>query len=54
MDEAVSNGAAVQYREVMDHESSLFNGYFEPGCIYLDGGVASGFETVVPNDYRHG
>merc|ERR550534_514791 len=36
IDEAVANGAMVQYREVMDHETSLFNGYFEPGAIYLD------------------
>jgi len=35
----------------MDHETSLFNGYFEPGAIYLDGGFASGFQTVIPNDY---
>ncbi|XP_071439636.1 gelsolin, cytoplasmic [Hetaerina americana] len=42
-------GAPVQYREVQDHESSLFLSHFPSGVRYMPGGVASGFHHVDPN-----
>ena len=49
-------GTAVQYRQVQNHESSLFTSYFS-GIQYLEGGAASGFTHVeavveVPRLYR--
>uniref|UniRef100_A0A667YD41 Gelsolin n=1 Tax=Myripristis murdjan TaxID=586833 RepID=A0A667YD41_9TELE len=43
-------GAPVQYREVQNHESQTFTGYFKPGLRYMKGGVASGFRHVVTNE----
>jgi gelsolin len=50
-------GTAVQYRQVQNHESSLFTSYFPNGVQYMEGGTASGFthvETIVevPRLYR--
>ncbi|XP_042370879.1 gelsolin-like [Plectropomus leopardus] len=45
-------GAPIQYREVQDHESSTFSGYFKTGLKYMKGGVASGFKHVVTNDVQ--
>lgn len=43
------NGAPIQHREVQDHESQLFLGYYKNGIRYLPGGVASGFKSVETN-----
>lgn len=43
------HGAPVQHREVQDHESQLFLGYFKNGVRYTPGGVASGFNQVEIN-----
>ncbi|XP_030607200.1 scinderin like b [Archocentrus centrarchus] len=43
-------GGPVQYREVQNHESNTFMGYFKSGIKYQKGGVASGFKHVVTND----
>ncbi|KAJ3364874.1 hypothetical protein GGF31_008883 [Allomyces arbusculus] len=40
------HGVPVQYREIQGYESSLFTGIF-PRVQFLDGGVASGFKSVV-------
>jgi len=50
MDDGVANGAAVQHRECQNYESKTFNGYFKK-LIYQDGGHASGFNHVIPNDF---
>ncbi|KAH8294598.1 hypothetical protein KR018_000155 [Drosophila ironensis] len=43
------NGAPVQHREVQDHESQLFLGYFKNGVRYEQGGVGTGFKHVETN-----
>ncbi|KAM6948610.1 LOW QUALITY PROTEIN: scinderin like b [Aplochiton taeniatus] len=43
-------GGPVQFREVQNHESITFMGYFKSGLKYQKGGVASGFQHVVTND----
>uniref|UniRef100_A0AAX7U5J2 HP domain-containing protein n=1 Tax=Astatotilapia calliptera TaxID=8154 RepID=A0AAX7U5J2_ASTCA len=41
----------IQYREVQDHESDTFKGYFKQGIIYKKGGVASGMRHTETNTY---
>ncbi|XP_028261392.1 advillin isoform X2 [Parambassis ranga] len=41
----------VQHREVQDHESDAFKGYFKQGIIYKKGGVASGMKHIETNTY---
>lgn len=41
----------IQYREVMGHESPLFQSYFSE-MIYMDGGIESGFRKVKPEEYK--
>lgn len=43
-------GVPVQYREVQEHETSKFLAYFAGGVRYMDGGVASGFKHVDPDE----
>ncbi|KAI3645776.1 hypothetical protein MP228_008704 [Amoeboaphelidium protococcarum] len=47
----VLKGAAVQHREVQGHESNLFLSYFKQFKT-LNGGVASGFNQVKPEEYQ--
>ncbi|XP_061840737.1 advillin [Nerophis lumbriciformis] len=41
----------IQHREVQDHESDAFRGYFKLGIIYKKGGVASGMRHTESNTY---
>ncbi|TKS71502.1 Advillin p92 [Collichthys lucidus] len=41
----------VQHREVQDHESDAFRGYFKNGIIIKKGGVASGMRHTETNTY---
>ncbi|OQR93077.1 villin-like protein [Achlya hypogyna] len=51
LDESLGGGP-IQYRECQGHESELFMSYFKAtGLEYLSGGVASGFNTVVRDQY---
>lgn len=43
------NGAAVQHREALGHESSQFTQLFPSGLQYKEGGVGSGFNHVITN-----
>ncbi|XP_013178934.1 PREDICTED: gelsolin-like [Papilio xuthus] len=43
------NGAAIQHRETLGHESQQFLSLFRPAIRYIDGGAASGFNHVVTN-----
>ncbi|TRY86603.1 hypothetical protein DNTS_018585 [Danionella cerebrum] len=51
LDEFLGSGP-VQHREVQQHESSMFCGYFKQGIIYKSGGVASGMKHVETNIYH--
>uniref|UniRef100_A0A669B2E3 Scinderin like a n=1 Tax=Oreochromis niloticus TaxID=8128 RepID=A0A669B2E3_ORENI len=44
------HGAAIQYNEFQNRESTTFLGYFKSGIKYKKGGVASGFKHVVTNN----
>lgn len=46
-------GAPVQHREVQGFESEQFLTYFRDGLFILEGGVASGFKHVKPEEYKH-
>jgi len=46
------NGAPVQYREVQEHESSLFLSYFKDTIRIMDGGVETGFKHVEATKYQ--
>ncbi|XP_059184957.1 advillin [Centropristis striata] len=41
----------VQHREVQNHESDAFRGYFKQGVIYKKGGIASGMRHTETNTY---
>ncbi|XP_070758105.1 advillin [Enoplosus armatus] len=41
----------VQHREVQNHESDEFRGYFKQGIIFKKGGVASGMRHIETNTY---
>jgi len=43
--------AAVQHREVQDHESGAFMGLFDPAIRVMEGGIDSGFRHVEPESY---
>jgi len=47
-------GAPVQHREIEEHESELFLGYFAKngGIRILEGGIESGFHHVTPVEYK--
>jgi gelsolin len=45
-------GEPVQHREVQDHESEDFVALFPNGLRILEGGVASGFNKVKPEEYK--
>uniref|UniRef100_A0A8D3DGQ6 HP domain-containing protein n=1 Tax=Scophthalmus maximus TaxID=52904 RepID=A0A8D3DGQ6_SCOMX len=50
MDEFLGS-TPVQHREVQNHESDAFRGYFKQGIIYKKGGVASGMRHTETNTY---
>lgn len=50
LDDLLDDGP-VQHRECQNEESSLFLGYFG-GIQYLEGGIASGFRNVKPEEYK--
>lgn len=50
MDDLLDDGP-VQHREVQGHESALFQSYFK-GIQYMEGGIASGFRQVKPEEYK--
>lgn len=50
LDDLLDDGP-VQHREVQGSESALFQSYFK-GLHYMDGGIASGFRQVKPEEYK--
>eukprot|EP00286_Rhodomonas_abbreviata_P027076 CAMPEP_0181301098 /NCGR_PEP_ID=MMETSP1101-20121128/7241_1 /TAXON_ID=46948 /ORGANISM="Rhodomonas abbreviata, Strain Caron Lab Isolate" /LENGTH=397 /DNA_ID=CAMNT_0023406377 /DNA_START=93 /DNA_END=1282 /DNA_ORIENTATION=- len=50
LDDLLDDGP-IQHRETQEHESSLFQSYFS-GIQYLEGGIASGFRKVKPEEYE--
>jgi Gelsolin repeat len=51
LDDLLDDGP-VQHREVQGHESALFQSYFAKGIQYMEGGIASGFRHVKPDEYK--
>jgi len=50
LDDLLDDGP-VQHREVQGSESPLFQSYFK-GLTYMEGGIASGFRQVKPEEYK--
>lgn len=50
LDDLLDDGP-VQHREVQGEESALFQTYFKSITI-MEGGIASGFRTVKPDEYK--
>jgi len=50
LDDLLDDGP-VQHREVQGSESPLFQSYFK-GITYMEGGIASGFRQVKPDEYK--
>jgi gelsolin len=50
LDDLLDDGP-VQHREVQGSESPLFQSYFK-GITYMEGGIASGFRQVKPEEYK--
>jgi gelsolin len=50
LDDLLDDGP-VQHREVQTAESPLFQSYFK-GIQYMEGGIASGFRQVKPEEYK--
>jgi len=50
LDDLLDDGP-VQHREVQGSESALFQSYFK-GMTYMEGGIASGFRHVKPDEYK--
>jgi len=50
IDDLLDDGP-VQHREVQGNESQLFQSYF-PAIQYMEGGIASGFRKVKPEEYE--
>ncbi|KAL6525515.1 Villin-4 [Orobanche hederae] len=50
--DAALGSRTVQYREVQGHESEKFLSYFKPCIIPQEGGTASGFKHVEPEEHQ--